>query len=78
MGLLWSAGDYHSNSDYATLLQKTGLKGESAIMLFMVFLQLLKLCGAIQNFACCPKALPFGCWFIVSQGVAVGLSYARL
>ena len=28
----------------------TGPEGESAIMLFVVFLQLLKLCGAIHNF----------------------------
>jgi hypothetical protein len=77
-GLLCRTDNYHSNSDCTALRTMTGLKGESAIMLFVVFLQLLKLCGAIHNFACCPKALPFGCWFIVSQGVADGLAYARL
>ena len=56
----------------------TGPEGGSAVIMFVVFLQLLELCVAIQNFAYCPKVLPFGCWFIVSQGVAVGLGYARL
>ena len=31
---------------------------ESAIMLFVIFPQLLKLCGAIRNFACFTDALP--------------------
>jgi len=85
MGLLFRrigtsvrAGDNLSNSDCTALRAMTGLKGESAIMLFVVFLQLLKLCGAIHNLDYCPKALPLGYWFIVSQGVAVGLAYARL
>ena len=64
------------NLDSAALRAMTGRKGESAIMLFLVFLQLLKFCGAIQNFACCPTALPLGSWFFVSQGVAFGLAYA--
>ena len=41
-------------------------------------LQLLKFCGAIQNFDSFPKALPLDCCFIVSQGVAIGLGYVRL
>ena len=36
----------------------TGHEGESAVMLFGIFIQLLKLCGAILKFACSPKALP--------------------
>jgi len=34
--------------------------------------------GALRNFACCPKGLQFGYWFIVFQCVAVGLGYAGL
>ena len=37
----------------------TGSAGDGAIILFVVFPHHLKLCGAIQNFACFPKALPF-------------------
>jgi hypothetical protein len=37
----------------------TDRDGESAVMLFVIFHQLLKLCGALHNFACFPKALPF-------------------
>ena len=36
----------------------TGSAGDGAIILFVVFPHHLKLCGAIQNFACFPKALP--------------------
>ncbi|MEI6141606.1 MAG: hypothetical protein WCP85_20205 [Mariniphaga sp.] len=36
----------------------TGLKGESAVSLFVIFGELLKLCGALRNFAGFPKALP--------------------
>ena len=46
--LLSRAGDYPSNSDCAALRAMTGLKDESAVMLFGFFMQLLKLCGAIQ------------------------------
>jgi hypothetical protein len=59
-GLLCRTDNYHSNSDCAALRAMTNLKGDSAIMLFVVFLQLLKLRGAIRNFACFPKALPLG------------------
>ena len=38
------------NLDCAALRAMTSLKCESAIMLFVVFLQLLKLCGAIHNY----------------------------
>ncbi|MEI6141373.1 MAG: hypothetical protein WCP85_19035 [Mariniphaga sp.] len=36
--------------DFAALRAMTGLEGESAVILFGFFMQLLKLCGAIQNF----------------------------
>ena len=53
--------DIHlSNSDCAALRAMTGSEGESAVMLFGIFMQLLILGGAIHNFVCCPKALPFG------------------
>jgi hypothetical protein len=78
MGLLWSANDYVSNLVCAALLAMTGLEGESTVMVFGIFMQLLKPCGAIRNFACFPNALPMGCCFIISQGVAIGLGYAGL
>ena len=34
---------------YVANLAMTGHEGESAVMLFVVFIQLLKLCGAIHN-----------------------------
>ena len=52
MGLLWSAGDYLSNLDCAALRAMTSLEGESAVIMFVIFMQLLKPCGAIRNFAC--------------------------
>ena len=58
MGLLWSAEDYRSNLDCAELRAMTGRERESAVMLFGFFMQLLKLCGAIQNFVSFPKLLP--------------------
>ena len=58
MGLLWSADNHVSNLDCAALRAMTGPKCESAVKLFVIFLQLLKHCGAIHNFACLPKALP--------------------
>jgi hypothetical protein len=58
LGLLWSAVDYLSNIDSTALRAMTVSKGESAVMLFVIFPQLLKLCGALRNFACFPKALP--------------------
>ncbi len=70
------AGVYLSNSDCAALRAMTDRKGESALMLFVIFIQLLILCGALHNFACFPKSLPLDCFFIVSQGVAIGLGYA--
>ena len=36
----------------------TGHKGESAVMLFVVLLQFLKLCGTLRNFVSFPKELP--------------------
>jgi hypothetical protein len=57
MGLLWSADNPLSNLDCAALRAMTGTNGECAVMLFVIFPQLLKLCGAIHNFACFPKAL---------------------
>jgi len=50
MGLLWSAGDYLSNSECAALRAMTGSEGESAVMLFLFFSNFLKFCGAIHNF----------------------------
>ena len=50
LGLLWGADNYFSNLDCAALRAMTGTEGDSAVMLFGSFLQLLKLCGAIQNF----------------------------
>ena len=59
MGLLFRwigtsrrAHNYLSNSDCATLRAMTDTEWEGAIMLFLLFIQLLKLCGAIQNFDC--------------------------
>jgi len=57
MGLLCRADDSVSNLDCGALRAMTGSKGESAVMLFVVFPQLLKLCSAIHNFACFPVAL---------------------
>ncbi|MEI6138456.1 MAG: hypothetical protein WCP85_04290 [Mariniphaga sp.] len=57
-GLLWSAHNSLSNLDCAALRAMTGPEGESAVMLFGIFIQLLKLCGAIHDFNCSPKALP--------------------
>ena len=48
---MFRAGDYLSNLDCAALRAMTGPKGESAVMLFGILMQLLELCGAIQNFA---------------------------
>ncbi|MEI6141167.1 MAG: hypothetical protein WCP85_18000 [Mariniphaga sp.] len=56
LGLLCRAGDHLSNSDCAALRAMTGPEGESAVMLFVVFLLLLKYCDAIHNFVCFPKA----------------------
>jgi len=84
MGLLFRrvgtscrADDYVSEVDCAALRAMTGLEGESAVMLFVVFTQLLKLCGAIRNLVCFPGALPLGCCIIVSQGVDIGLLFYR-
>jgi len=60
MGLLCRAGDYVSKLVCSALRAMTGPKGKSAVMVFMVFIQLLKLCGAIHDFDCFPKALPLG------------------
>ncbi len=51
MGLLWSA----VYSDFkklrcSALRAMTDPKGERAVILFGIFIQLLKLCGAIQKF----------------------------
>ena len=58
LGLLCRADNYLSNLDCAALRAMTGHEGESAVMLFVVFPKLLKLCGVIHNFDCFPKALP--------------------
>ena len=50
MVLLCRADNYPSNKDCAALRAMTGHKEESAVMLFVIFTQLLKLCGVIQNF----------------------------
>ena len=51
MGLLCRADDYVSYLDRAALRAMTGPKGESAVILFGIFIQLLKPCGAIHNLA---------------------------
>ena len=58
LALLWSADNYLSNSDCAALRAMTGPESEGAVILFDIVIQLLKLCGAFQNFDCSPKALP--------------------
>jgi hypothetical protein len=58
MRLLCRAGDYLSNLDCAALRAMTGSEGESAVMLFGIFIQLLKFCGSIYDFDCSPKGLP--------------------
>ena len=45
--------NYVSNLDRAALRAMTGPEGESAVMLFGIVMQLLKLCGAIHDFNCC-------------------------
>ncbi len=59
-GLLCRAGNYPPNSDCAALRAMTGSDLESAVMLFVNLLQLLKLCGAILDVDCFPQALPLG------------------
>ena len=51
-------GDSVSNVDYAALRALTGPERESAVMVFVIIIQLLKLCGAFHNFACFPKSFP--------------------
>ena len=58
--LLCRASDYVSKLDCSALRAMTGAERESAVMLFGVFIQLLKFCGAIRDFDCFPKALPLG------------------
>ena len=58
LGLLWSAGDSVSNLDCAALRAMTGSEGESAVMLFGIFVQILKFCGALHDYDCSPKGLP--------------------
>ena len=52
--LVWDCfvvqGDYLSNWVCAALRAMTDPKGESAVMLFMIFIQLLEVCGVIHNF----------------------------
>ena len=60
LGLLCRADDYVSNLDCAALRAMTGSEGESSVKLFGIFIQLLKLCGAILNFICRSKSFPFG------------------
>ncbi len=48
---MFRAFDYLSNLDCAALRAMTRSKGESAVILFGILMQLLELCGAIQNFA---------------------------
>ena len=50
LGLLCRAEDQVSNLYCAALRAMTGPECESAVMLFVIFTQLLKLCGVIQNF----------------------------
>ena len=50
MGLLWSAYGNLSNSVMFALHAMTVPEVEGAVMLFVVFMQLLEVCGAIQNF----------------------------
>jgi hypothetical protein len=48
MRLLCRAGAYLSNLDCAALRAMTVPEGESAVILFGIFIQLLEDCGAIQ------------------------------
>ena len=50
MRLLCRADNHLSNLDCAALRAMTGPKSESADMMFVVFMPLLKLCGATLNF----------------------------
>ena len=50
MGLLCRADDYVSNLNCAALRAMTGYERESAVILFVIFFQLLKLCGELHNF----------------------------
>ncbi|MEI6141026.1 MAG: hypothetical protein WCP85_17290, partial [Mariniphaga sp.] len=60
LGLLWSAIiSVFKSYFYAALCAMTFPECESAVMLFVIFPQLLKRCGAIHNSAWFPKALPF-------------------
>ena len=46
MGLLWSADNHLSNFFRAALRAMTGHEGESEVILFVIFPELLMLCGA--------------------------------
>ena len=46
--MLCRADDWVSNLECAALRAMTGLEGESASILFGIFIQLFELCGAIQ------------------------------
>ena len=46
MGLLWSADNHLSNFFRAALHAITGHEGESEVILFVIFPELLMLCGA--------------------------------
>ena len=48
-GLLCRADDYLPNFNCAALRAMTGPGGESAVILFGIFMQLLEICGAIHN-----------------------------
>jgi len=41
---------------YVANLAMTSHEGEGAVMLLVVFIQLLKLCGALHNLVCFPDA----------------------
>jgi hypothetical protein len=60
MGLLCRAEDYLSNLSCAALRAMTDPVWVCADMLFMMFMQLMKVCGAIHDFDRFPKALPLG------------------
>ena len=63
LGLLWSADVNPSNSDCAALRAMTGHERESAVILLVFFIQLVKLCGAIHYFDFSGLRFPFSLLF---------------
>ena len=71
LGLLWSADVNLSNSDCAALRAISGHQREDTIMLLVVFIQLLILCGEIQNFDYFGLRFPFSLLFDLQTAFAL-------